>query len=87
MRIWDLTTGRTLLTLNAGSEERFYTVFFSREGSHLASTSESNSLRIFPLDSSELRAVAQRFAYRSLKEEECRKYLHVDSCPPTGSRE
>ena len=56
---------------------------FSRDGAQLASGSSDGSVRIWALDLDDLIAIAKSELTRSLTNEECRQYLHVDRCPQT----
>ncbi len=42
-------------------------------------------VRVWALDIDDLLAIAQQKVTRSLTEDECRQYLHVDACPATAS--
>jgi WD40 repeat protein len=55
-------------------------VAFSPDGVKLASTSWCDGVRIWALDIDDLLEIARREAGRSLTDEECRQYLHVDEC-------
>ena len=55
-------------------------VAFSPDGSLLASV-DGTTVRVWALDIEELLAIARRNVTRSLTDEECRQYLHVDACP------
>jgi len=56
-------------------------VAFSPDGTKLASSSQCDGVRIWALDIDDLLKIALREAGRSLTDEECRQYLHVDRCP------
>jgi hypothetical protein len=55
-------------------------VAFSPDGTKLASTS-CDGVRIWALDIDDLLEIAHQEARRSLTDEECRQYLHVERCP------
>jgi WD40 repeat protein len=55
-------------------------VDFSRDGMKLASASIDGTVRIWALDIDDLLEVAEHEVTRSLTDEECRQYLHVDQC-------
>jgi len=56
-------------------------VAFSPDGSRLASFDERGLIRVWAVDLDDLMRIAQREVTRSLTDEECRRYLHVDVCP------
>jgi hypothetical protein len=47
----------------------------------LASQGRDGIVRIWALEIADLLEIARRELTRSLTEEECRRYLHVDTCP------
>jgi hypothetical protein len=60
-------------------------VVFSSDGSMLASRNR-DSVRIWALDIDDLIDIAGENVTRSLTDEECRQYLHVQVCPPAETR-
>jgi WD40 repeat protein/DNA-binding SARP family transcriptional activator len=56
-------------------------VAFSPDGSLLASV-DGTTVRVWALDIDDLLEIARRNVTRSLTDEECRQYLHVEVCPP-----
>ncbi|HSL30089.1 MAG TPA: protein kinase [Anaerolineales bacterium] len=78
-RLWDVTTGLNTLTLpvdRGGTGD----VSFSPDGKRLAVGGVSG-VYIFVLPTDELVALAKSRLTRSLTDEECQQYLHVDTCP------
>jgi WD40 repeat protein/DNA-binding SARP family transcriptional activator len=55
-------------------------VAFSPDGSLLASV-DGTTVRVWALDIDDLLEVARQNVTRSLTDEECRQYLHVEACP------
>ena len=55
-------------------------VAFSPDGSLLASV-DGATVRVWALDIDDLLEIARQNVTRSLTDEECRQYLHVESCP------
>jgi WD40 repeat protein len=55
-------------------------VAFSPDGSLLASV-DGTTVRVWALDIDDLLEIARQNVTRSLTEEECRLYLHVEACP------
>jgi WD40 repeat protein len=80
VRLFDADTGAQQLSLR-GSGCAVEGVAFSPDGTRLASTSWCDGVRIWALDIDDLLEIARREAGRSLTDEECRQYLHVDRCP------
>ena len=79
VRLFDADTGAQQLSLR-GSGCAVEGVAFSPDGTKLASTSWCDGVRIWALDIDDLLEIARREAGRSLTDEECRQYLHVDRC-------
>jgi WD40 repeat protein len=79
-KLWDVETGDELLTL-AGHANGVIDADFSPDGRFLATSSGDRTVRFYVLDLEELLALAQSRVTRSLTDEECQQYLHVDQCP------
>jgi WD40 repeat protein len=80
VRLFDAETGALELRLR-GSGCAVEGVAFSPDGMKLASTSWCDGVRVWALDIDDLLEIARREAGRSLTDDECRQYLHVDRCP------
>jgi WD40 repeat protein len=78
VRIWDVETGRELLTLT-GQAEAALRLAFSPDGRRLAG--EEGTGRVYALDLEELIEIARNRVSRSLTDAECRQFLHVEVCP------
>ena len=81
VRLWDPETGIEQLVLH-GHERRIVHVVFSPDGSMLASIGDDGLVRVWALDLDDLIAIANDRLTRTLTDDECRQYLHVDRCPP-----
>jgi WD40 repeat protein len=79
VRLFDAETGSPELRLR-GSGCAVEGVAFSPDGAKLASTSWCDGVRVWALDIDDLLEIARREAGRSLTDEECRQYLHVNEC-------
>ena len=77
VRLFDTGTGELLLVLDG--HETGGQVAFSPDGSMLA-TQGDGMVRIWALDIADLLEIAHQKVTRSLTDEECRQYLHVESC-------
>jgi len=68
-----------LLTLHAGNDA-IRGLGFSPDGTRLA-TADDEAVRVFLLKVDDLVELAKTRVTRSLTQEECQKYLHVEQCP------
>jgi WD40 repeat protein/DNA-binding SARP family transcriptional activator len=82
VRVFDTSSGELLLVLRA--HDTVGTVAFSPDGSMLA-TQGDGIVRIWALDIDDLLEIARGEVTRPLTDEECRQYLHVESCPAASS--
>jgi WD40 repeat protein len=81
VRVWDVASGEEILTLRAHSDV-IWTVAFSPDGKRLASASWDGTVRVFLLELDEVVELAHSRLTRWFTEDECRRYLHTDTCPP-----
>jgi serine/threonine protein kinase/WD40 repeat protein len=58
-------------------------VAFSSDGTMLASTSPCDGVRVWALDVDDLLEIARENVTRSLTDEECLQFLHLDRCLPS----
>ena len=68
------------MTLYGGTGNVFGAAF-SPDGRHLATAVGDGTARLYTLDMEELVALARERVKRELTEEECRVYLHAETCP------
>ncbi|HJS26845.1 MAG TPA: WD40 repeat domain-containing protein [Actinomycetota bacterium] len=85
VRLFDAHTGAQDLVLR-GSGCDVKGVAFSRDGAKLVSSSQCDGVRVWALDIEDLLEIARREAGRSLTDEECRQFLHQETCPSSPSR-
>jgi WD40 repeat protein/DNA-binding SARP family transcriptional activator len=84
VRIWDPLTGELLVALD-GHYTAAFSVAFSPDGSRLASVGSEGVVRVWALDVDDLVQIAEREVTRTLTDEECQQYLHLQRCPqPTA---
>ena len=82
LKIWDLDSGREVLTLPGGG-----TVRFTPDGTQVIVAREDFSalltytVNVYLLQVEDLVTQAKARLTRSLTIEECRQYLHMDTCP------
>ena len=79
VKVWDANTGEVLLTL-LGHSGTVESVVFSPDGTRLISSGQDGMVRVYVLPIGELITVANSRVIRSLTDEECQQYLHVDNC-------
>jgi WD40 repeat protein/DNA-binding SARP family transcriptional activator len=79
VRIWDPSSGEQLLVLR-GHYASAFSVAFSPDGSRLASVGGEGVVRVWALDLDELVEIAEREVTRTLTDEECQQYLHLQRC-------
>jgi hypothetical protein len=80
VKVWDATSGQEVHTLT-GHTDKVYGVAFSSDGARLATASRDKTVRLYAMNIADLLALARTRVTRSLKAEECQKYLHAP-CPP-----
>jgi Tol biopolymer transport system component len=80
-RVWDASSGRELSTLSHTRE--VMSVTFSPDGTRLTTASADRIVRVYVLNIEALIALAQTRVTRLWTPEECKKYLHLEQCPPT----
>jgi WD40 repeat protein len=78
VKVWDLTIGREWLTLPPHSGP-LLGVAFSSDGTRLT-TAGFDGVRVYALRLEDLVALAQSRLTRTLTEQECQQYLHVEAC-------
>ena len=80
--MFDTGSAEEVLVLRA--QDTVDQVAFSPDGSTLATLGDG-ILRIWALDIDDLLEIAHGEVTRSLTDEECRQYLHVEACPAAPS--
>jgi WD40 repeat protein len=79
VRLFETATGAQQLVL-PGFGCTVSRVAFSPDGTKLASASPCGGLRVWALDIDDLLEIARREVPRTLTDQECRQYLHMDHC-------
>jgi WD40 repeat protein/DNA-binding SARP family transcriptional activator/class 3 adenylate cyclase/tRNA A-37 threonylcarbamoyl transferase component Bud32 len=79
VRVYDATSGDQLLVLRGHRWGTFY-LDFSPDGTTLASGAHEE-VRVWALDIDDLLRIARDELTRTFTDEECRQYLHHETCP------
>lgn len=79
VRLWTAESGTEQLVLH-GHDGSISSLAFGPDGDRLVSTS-AGVARVWALDLDDLTGIAESRLTRSLTSDECRQYLHVESCP------
>jgi WD40 repeat protein len=85
VRLFDPATGEELLVLRGHDAGGFGFLAFSSDGSMLASSGFQGPVRVWALDVDRLLEIAHEEVTRSLTDEECRQYVHIESCETVGA--
>jgi len=80
-KIWNVSTGEELLTLT-GHTGAVIGASFSPDGKHLITAGTDMTFRIYTLQVNEIVDMTISRLTRTLTIEECKKYLHLQQCPP-----
>lgn len=80
VKMWDANTGQELITLTV-QPQGLLDVAISPDGKYLATAGWNGAVHLFVLSTDELISLAQSRVTRSLTEEECQRYLHLEACP------
>jgi WD40 repeat protein len=78
--LWDAGNGEKRFVL-ANWGEPLSDVVFNPDGKHLFTSDDSGAVRAYIVPVEELLALARERVTRTLTEEECRTFLHADTCP------
>ena len=79
VKIWDAKSGKELLTLQ-GHSGRVLGLAISADGTRLATAGEDGTSLVYLLNLQDLVRLARSRLTRSLTDEDCQKYLHVNTC-------
>jgi WD40 repeat protein len=80
VKLWDAGTGAELL--NISSPSGVGGAVFSPDGRRLYTAQVDGFDRVYLLDTEELLALARQRLTRTFTDDECRRYLHLEECPP-----
>jgi WD40 repeat protein/transcriptional regulator with XRE-family HTH domain len=79
-KVWNVDTGEEVASLY-GNTSNVFGVSFSPDGHNLATAGADGTIRIYELQLDSLINLARSRITRSLTDDECRMYFHVDVCP------
>jgi WD40 repeat protein/transcriptional regulator with XRE-family HTH domain len=79
-KVWNVDTGEEIASMY-GNTSNVFGVSFSLDGQHLATAGADGTIRIYEIELSNLMNLARSRINRSLTDDECQMYLHVDVCP------
>jgi len=80
-KVWDVESGKELLTLS-GHNASVERVAWSPDGKRLATASADKTVQVYAMDIRDLMALARQRVTAHPSAEGCKKYLHLDKCPP-----
>jgi hypothetical protein len=79
-RVWDITSGEFLFEVEVDGRDDLGAVQFTPDGTQMAYEDVGGVVRFTPVDTHEVVERAREAVTRSLSDDECRRYLHLDSC-------
>jgi DNA-binding SARP family transcriptional activator/WD40 repeat protein len=79
-RVWDVTSGEFLFEVGVDGMDELGAVQFTPDGTQLAYEDVGGVVRFTPIDTYEVVERARATVTRTLSDDECRRYLHLDSC-------
>jgi WD40 repeat protein/transcriptional regulator with XRE-family HTH domain len=79
-KVWDVTTGQELFSLY-GNQSNVFGVSFNLDGTELATAGADGTIRVYTMQLEDLKTLARERITRTLTDEECRKFLHLNRCP------
>jgi WD40 repeat protein len=80
VKVWNLLTGQELMAFSENSGP-VSSVVFSPDGQYVITSGFDGTVRLFALDLNELIRLAHSRVTRALTMQECRQYMHLESCP------
>lgn len=80
VRLWDASTEATGVVLR-GHKGSLAKVRFSPDGTRLISSAVDGTARVWAVKVDDLLALAREEVTRTLTDDECRRFLHTESCP------
>jgi len=80
-KVWPIGSDMELLTLT-GHREYVESVAWSPDGKRLATASHDGTVQVYAVDIRDLMELARQRLTAHPSEKGCKKYLHVDKCPP-----
>jgi WD40 repeat protein len=83
-RIWDVTSGKQIQVISLSSSSTPFSIAFSPNGRMIATGGSDGVVRLIPLATDDLLALAHaRVSRQHLTDDECKVYLHQQAgCTP-----
>jgi len=79
-KVWNVDTGEEVASLY-GNTSNVFGVSFNPDGHNLATAGADGTIRIYELQLDKLINLTRSRITRSLTDDECRMYFHIDVCP------
>ena len=79
--MWNPFTARALFRVTSVPVGSFDRIALSPDGSKVVSRSQDGTVSVYFLDLKDLLDLAHSRVDRNLTDQECRQYLHLETCP------
>ena len=81
VHVWNPSTGRALFRVTTVPASFYDRIALSPDGSKVVAQSQNGTVSVYFLDLNDLLDLARSRVDRTLTDEECRQYLHLEDCP------
>jgi DNA-binding SARP family transcriptional activator/WD40 repeat protein len=79
-RVWDFINNEFMFEVEVAGLDGVGTVAFTEDGTRMAYEDTNGVVRFTPIDTYEVVEQAEAAVTRTLSDDECRRFLHTDSC-------